>query len=318
VPEDGEPGANPAQSSIRRTQATPYSTSSLPSRNGGMTSWLRALFGLKSEDTNLKAALQEVLDEHSNGLTELAPEERRILTNILDFGEVVVNDIMVPQSKIVAIEADASLDDVRSLMIEDRHTRVPVYEDTIDQVRGFIHVKDLVPLLGGENKGFHVEQIMRSILFVPPSMKIADLLLKMRKAGIHIAIVVDEYGGTIGLVTLEDIFEEIVGDVQDEHDETPVEMHLHWDTKGTIILDATTLLERIESDLGLTVIAEDEEVDYDTIGGFVMNYLGRVPTRGETINHPVIGDFEIVDADARRIKKIRLNRPALVDQAVAG
>ena len=298
---DGEAGGSRPES----TELQP-----ITHKPAGLGLWLRSLLGMKAEDHSLKAALHEVLEEHAGDLSDMDAEERRILTNLLNFNEVEVSDIMVPQSEICAIEIDATLDEVRDYMIEDRHTRVPVFADTIDQVKGFVHVKDLIPLLSNPPQNFRVEDILRKTLFVPPSMKVADLLVKMRKAGVHIAMVVDEYGGTRGLVTLEDLFEEIVGEIQDEHDEEEdIAVALQWDEQRCITLEAATRIEQIEQDLGLSLTDPDDEEAYESLGGFVFATLGRVPSKGETLTLPDGLEIEVVDADARRIKTIRLAQP---------
>ena len=210
----------------------------------------------------------------------------------------------------MAIELNSSLQNIRDLAVDSGHTRVPVYEDSLDSIKGFIHVKDLLPLLGNGTEGFHVNQIMRQVVFVPENMKISDLLLKMRLSGVHLAIVVDEYGGTNGLVTLEDLFEEIVGDIQDEHDDPEEVAELKWSSNGTVIVDAKTRIDELEEALDIDFIPDELEdgEDYDTLGGLIFSQLGHVPSKGETFQHDSGIEMEVLEANDRRIKTVRLTR----------
>lgn len=266
--------------------------------------------GLKDKDATLKEALQEVLEEHAEEVTTMPEEERQILSNVMEMGDKEVDDIMIPQSDMVAVELTTPLKELRDLVVDCGHTRIPVYEDSLDSIKGFVHVKDLLPLLGNGTEGFHISQIMREVVFVPEAMKVSDLLLKMRVSGVHLAIVVDEYGGTNGLVTLEDLFEEIVGDIQDEHDEPEAEANLRWNRKATVIVDAKTRIDELEEALNVDFQPDDEEEDYDTLGGLIFSHLGRVPEQGETTQHPSGIEMEVLEADDRRIKTVRLKRLA--------
>lgn len=301
VPEDGDPRSHNAD------LAPQLNTSQ--NKKPAITLWCRLLsfFGLKDCEATYKDALQEVLEEHAEELVN-SPEEGKMISNLLDFGEIEVEDIMTPQTDIIAVELGSNLQQIREVMVKEQHTRIPVYEQTIDKVRGFIHVKDLVPLLGNGNHDFTINKILREILFIPVSMKLTDLLLKMRVAGVHMAIVVDEYGGTKGLVTLEDLFEEIVGEIQDEHDEELKPTKLEWDSRNSITVDAKMRIDELSEQLGIAFSDEDEEEDFDSLGGLIVAQLGRVPTKGESIQHASGVRMEIVDADARRIRKVRLLR----------
>lgn len=270
-----------------------------------MRSWLRSV--LREKDTSLKEVLEEVIEEHEEQAEErLAPEEKIMLHNVLSFSDIKVSDIMTPRADIAAVSSDISWHDLKKHIIEMRHTRVPVYEGTLDQVLGFIHVKDLLSLLSQEEQ-FDIHQFLRPLLFVPPSMRIIDLLIRMRHAGSHMAIVVDEYGGTDGLVTMEDLFEEIVGDIQDEHDEDEgSEYRITRINEATFDVSARIPIERLEKQLGLNLITEEKEGEFDTLGGLIFFQLGRVPSKGETVQHPTGIHFEIVEADPRRIHKVRI------------
>ena len=269
--------------------------------------WLRQALNPRS-DASLKEALEEVIEEHNNGEAEdrLEPEERVMLHNVLSFGDTKVSDIMVPRTDIVAISCEIMLADLKRHLIEQQHTRMPVYEGTLDHLLGFIHIKDVLPMLAGD-AAFDPQAIMRKLLFVPPSMKIIDLLVHMRHAGSHMAIVVDEYGGTDGLVTMEDLVEEIVGDIHDEHDE-PEESEDTITRVGDDVyeVNARIRIEKLEQELGLNLVTEEKENEFETLGGLIFFQLGKVPIKGEVVVHVSGARFEIVDADPRRIKRVRI------------
>ena len=269
-----------------------------------ITGWFKNNFRTRNGDNSLKEALEEVLEEHDDEASLLAPEEKNMIRNMLSFGELDVRDIMTPRTDIMAIEHTVTLQELIAHVAEQGHTRIPVYEGTLDSIKGFIHVKDLIPMLTGSRE-FSLPSVMREILFVPPSMKIVDLLLRMRLSGVHMAIVVDEYGGTDGLVTLEDLFEEIVGDIQDEHDEEEAATPIARIGDHTYDADARIRMNDVEALLGLNL--QSEEDDFDTLGGLLFAHLGRVPAKGEKIAHSCGVTFEILDADPRRIRKIRLH-----------
>ncbi len=273
--------------------------------------WLRAnmLFGKK--DNSIREALVEVLEESQQASVEQLPhEEKKILRNVLEFGGMTVRDVMIPRTDIQAVEYHSSLDELTRHIVEQRHTRIPVYEETLDHIKGFIHIKDLFPVLKG-NAIFDVSLMIRDILFVPPSMKILDLLVKMRLSRVHIAIVVDEMGGTDGLVTMENLFEEIVGEIEDEHDEQNVTSHLIWSPQRTCDVDARTEVVKIEKELGIYLYSKEDgnPDDFDTIGGLIFFHAGRIPAKGEKIDYQGGIQFEILDGDARRIKRLRIIAP---------
>ncbi len=268
--------------------------------------WLRHALGTR-HDGSLKEALEEIIDEHDGDASDrLEPEERVMLHNVLSFGETKVSEIMIPRTDISAVGADISLTELKAHILEQQHTRIPVYDETLDQVLGFLHVKDLLPMFGGEQE-FNIRTVLREVLFVPPSMRIIDLLVKMRHAGSHLAIVVDEYGGTDGLVTMEDLFEEIVGDIQDEHDEDEEqEDKITSIAEGIFEVNARIRIEKLEKELGLNLVTEENDDEFDTLGGLIFFQLGRVPVKGEIIPHVSGLRFHIIEADPRRIKKVRI------------
>ena len=270
-----------------------------------LRTWLRN--ALRHKDSSLKEVLEEAIEEHQEqGDERLAPEERLMLHNVLGFGDIKVNEIMTPRADIAAVASDISWPELKKHIVEMAHTRIPVYEDTLDHVLGFIHVKDLLSLLSQET-AFDIKSMLRPLLFVPPSMRIIDLLIRMRHAGSHMAMVVDEYGGMDGLVTMEDLFEEIVGDIQDEHDgDEEKEFHIDRINDTTFDVSARIPVERLERLLGLRLTDEEEEAEFDTLGGLIFCRLGHVPHKGEIVQYSPAIRFEILEVDPRRIRKVRI------------
>lgn len=266
---------------------------------------IRQIFGLR-HDGSLKEALEEVIEEHEGQAQEkLEPEEKVMLHNVLSFSDKKVSEIMVPRTDIAAVPVDISLPTLKTHLLEQRHTRIPVYKGTLDKVLGFIHVKDLLPMLS-EDRSYDLQAMLRNVLFVPPSMRIIDLLVNMRHVGSHMAVVVDEYGGTDGLVTMEDLFEEIVGEIQDEHDEDEESDHIIRIGNKVFEVSARIRIDRLERELGLSLITEEKVGEFETLGGLIFFQLGRVPDKGEIVPHVSGVDFEISDADARRIRRVRI------------
>ncbi len=265
--------------------------------------WIRALLG-RGSDRSPRQALQQLIAEEPEGPEALAPAERDMMANLLRFGEMRVGDVMVPRADIVAVDRTMTLDGIVKQMIEAGHSRVPVYRDSLDDIVGVIHVRDLLPFWGTE-AGFDVERVCRRATFVPPSMRVVDLLLQMRTTHVHMALVVDEYGGTDGLITIEDLVEQIVGEIQDEHDVETAPLFV--DRPGGVIeADARTPIAALESRLGFGLLAPGEDEDIDTLSGLVSSLAGRVPVRGELIVHGSGIEFEVVDADPRRVKRLRI------------
>jgi magnesium and cobalt transporter len=267
--------------------------------------WMK-LFRRRNPDS-LREAIDELIEEHVDDDAPIQESERSLLSNILHLRDVTAHDVMVPRVDIVAVEATISADALRKIFVEQGHSRLPVYRDTLDNVIGMVHVKDLLAALSAENP-VPLSRMVRRLLFVSPSMRVLDLLLEMRLKRIHMALVVDEYGGIDGLVTIEDLVEEIVGEIDDEHDQQDEpDMVVRQD--GVIEADARTSIEEFEEQVG-KVLTEEEREDIDTLGGLVFFIAGRVPSRGEVIHHPAGFEFEVVDADPRRIKRLRVRRQA--------
>jgi CBS domain containing-hemolysin-like protein len=240
----------------------------------------------------------------TEGGIPIAPQERVLLGNILKIHDRTAADIMVPRVDVIAIEADAPFGDLVKYLIEHGHSRVPVYRETLDDVIGYVHVKDVLGPVA-DRRPAKLARLLRKVLFVAPSLPILDLLVQMRQARTHLAMVVDEFGGIDGLVTIEDVIEEIVGEIEDEHDidEGP---SLIERPDGSVIADARLPIELLEEQYGTRLRSTDELEDVDSLGGLVFALAGRVPKRGELIKHPGGIDFEVLDADPHRIKRLRV------------
>ncbi len=225
------------------------------------------------------------------------------------FEDKRVVDVMVPRADIQAVEVAMPFDELVQFFGNVQHSRVPVFRETLDDLIGFVHIKDVVAELAKADPPQRnaLERLNREVLYVPPSMKLADLLLKMQSTRIHLAIVVDEYGGTDGLVTLENLVEEIVGNIEDEHDED--ELLFVRRTQRVWDADARTYVEDFARATGINLILDDMEADIDTLGGVAFALAGKVPARGEMLRHPLGVEIEILDADARRLRRLRLHLP---------
>ena len=270
---------------------------------------------LRGEDASsaaIRESLEEVIEESERKEPGLSQQERIMLANLLAFGELKVSDVMVPRAQIMAVSEDMAMDELVALFRDAKHSRLPVYGESLDAPTGLVHVKDVLSLLepqgddGYRFKPADIASIMRPVLFVPPSMRAVDLLLKMQASHTHLALVIDEYGGTDGLVSIEDIIEEIVGDIADEHDEEAPA--LKRDGNG-ITADARLGLEDFKTETGIDLSIPEMGEDVNSLGGLVAWLLGRVPQRGEIVAHPSGHEFEVLEADPRRIKRLRV-RPA--------
>ncbi len=270
-----------------------------------LRNWLGGGGNRREGEPTLREILEELIDKYPEETVPVTAHERAMLLNLLNFGELRVDDVMVPRADVVAVELSTPVGEVVSVVREAGHSRLPVFRGTLDDIAGMVHVRDLLRLWGS-NDPSALDEVVRRVLFVPPSMRVRDLLLQMRAARIHMAMVVDEYGGTDGLVTIEDLVEEIVGEIHDEHDseEPPL---LVEGRRGVIEADARVPIEDLESRVGYSLLPEEHEEHIDTLGGLVISLAGRVPSRGELISHPTGVQFEIVDADPRRIKHIRIH-----------
>ncbi|WP_069436739.1 hemolysin family protein [Methyloceanibacter methanicus] len=278
-------------------------------------------FGL-SDEPDLRTLIESALLTSKSDA--LDPQERSMMRRILRFGTLTVEDVMVPRADIVAVDDSVSIEDLLRVFRKSEHSRVPVYRETLDDPRGMIHIRDLMSWIteeanGGDESGIDLGKvdlarsagsiaIARELIYVPPSMSVLDLLLKMQTAQLHLALVVDEYGGTDGLVSIEDLVEEIVGDIADEHDVEDEPM-LEKDSVLGLVADARLPIEELEDYLGVDLVTEEQEEDIDTLGGVVYALAGRIPARGELVGHPSGIEFEVLDADPRRIKRLRIHLP---------
>jgi CBS domain containing-hemolysin-like protein len=265
----------------------------------------------------MRESLEEVIEESERESPALSAQERVMLGNLLRFGELKVSDVMAPRAEIVAVDESIGLAELLKLFREVQHSRLPMFRETLDDPTGLIHVKDVMGLLSPEADGAYcvspnakITALRRPILFAPPSMRALDLLLKMQATHTHLALVIDEYGGTDGLVSIEDIIEEIVGDISDEHDEITAPLKPE---DGSYIADARMDLDDFRAETGHDFLAqagEDEaEPDIDSLGGLVVSLLGRVPQRGEIVAHPDGSEFQVLEADPRRIRRLRIKLP---------
>lgn len=264
----------------------------------------RLLPGRRSEDP-VREAIEELMDDRNESETSIDAHERLLLGNILHLRDVTAYDIMIPRADIAALEAETPLREVADLVARCGHSRLPVYRETLDDVIGMVHIKDVLPVIA-KGRDIGLKHLTRRVLFVSPAIRVLDLLLDMRLKRTHMALVVDEYGGIDGLVTIEDLVEQIVGEIEDEHDDdSEPEMVLEKDT-NTLTADARVALEDFEERFG-TCFSEEDKEDTDTLGGLVFRLTGRVPLRGELITHDSGIEFEVLDADPRRIRRLRLH-----------
>ena len=249
--------------------------------------------------------LSNLIKTSDNSSRELTPEEKDMLNNVIGFGESRVEDCMVPRADIVGLEININIKEILKTFSDSNHSRIPIYKETLDNPIGMLHMKDLIGIFSDDNiNEIDIEKFLREILFVPPSMKSRDLLVSMQSSRIHMALVIDEYGGTDGLVTIEDLIEEIIGEIEDELFEEDLDRIKIYD--NYIDTSARTSIEEINDIIGDSLYTEDTDEEINTIGGLVFILAGRVPQRGELIDHPLGFEIEITDADSRRIKTVRL------------
>ena len=287
-----------------------------PSANGGtrpeswwqaQLSWLRRRFG----ESKIRETIGELIEEDRQ--EELAPEERTMISNILNVGNKTVADVMVPRADVQAIDLTTPYEELLPFVSEKPHSRYPVYHKTLDRIVGVLHVKSLLAhiAMNGQGGGFSLHALLHPPLFCAPSVRVFDLLVKMQQTRRQIAFVVDEYGGIDGMATLEDVVEEIVGEIHDEHDKDwePIG---YRDAEGNIVADARLTLERFEERFGKKLACTEE---VDTLGGLVVALAGRVPNRGEAIRDPRSRiEFRIIESSARRIARLKLIELALDDE----
>jgi len=277
---------------------------------------LRGLFSKREE--SLRDRVEELIEAPDalarDGRT-LDPHERSLLSNVLKLRGATAYDVMLPRADIIALPADLTLDQAVAAIQREGHSRYPVYQNQLDDVLGMVHIKDIIAAVGRQAP-FSLRGILRKPLLVVPSVPVLDLLLRMREARMHMALVVDEYGGIDGLITIEDLVETIVGDIADEHDEVDTPQ-ITERGEGVLELDARTEIETFETRMGAVLTDDERHADIDTVGGLVLTMAGRVPARGEIFTHSSGLEFRVLDADARRIRRLRVRRPVEGGKAAA-
>jgi CBS domain containing-hemolysin-like protein len=342
----GDKPDQPQPSGALPAITTPSSAADDPRQT---TSWLTALWlklGLQGAPT-LRDTIEGALRHETTTTSAFTAEERQMMLRMLRFGALRVVDIMVPRADIIALEESEPLSELLATFAAGGISRIPMFNETLDDPRGMVHIKDVLAWLieeGGVKLGAPksngeasadpagepapattvgntkldlasidlsrpttVAKIRRPVLYVPPSMPAMNLLIRMQSTRIHMALVVDEYGGTDGLVTIEDLVEQVVGDIEDEHDEAEA-APITRDANGVMTALARTPVADLENMLGRRIVTEEEAEEVDTLGGLVFAILGRVPVRGEIVRHAHSGmEFEVLDADPRRVKKLRID-----------
>jgi CBS domain containing-hemolysin-like protein len=311
---------------------SPIAENDVPAEEARQTdeeaSWferLLATFGL-GEEPDLRELIEDALARSKS--ETLSAQERSMLRRILRFGTLTVEDVMVPRADIIAVDDNVTIDELMRVFRQAEHSRLPLYHETLDDPRGMIHIRDLMSWItsqaetGGEGgldlgkvdlkRTVGTMNITRELLYVPGSMSVLDLLLKMQTTRLHLALVVDEYGGTDGLVSIENLVEEVVGEIADEHD-VENEPLIRSDPRLGLIADARMPIEDLEKQLGIQLVSGEQEEDIDTLGGLVFSIAGRIPARGELVRHPSGIEFEVLEADPRRIKRLRIPVPAAPD-----
>ena len=275
---------------------------------GGVFSRITNMIRGGRRDTHVKESIEDILEEE-DASEALSPKERAMLRNLLKFGGLTVADLMTRRADIVAVDVTSGFDAVMAVFADAQHSRLPLYRETLDEPLGMIHLKDMVTAMvdPAARAAFDLMAIKRPMQFVTPSMPALDLLLKMQASRSHIALVIDEYGGTDGLVSIEDLVEQIVGEIDDEHD-TDEDPDLVLRPDGGFDADARLAIEDLEAAAGVQLNIDGEPADMDTLGGLITTLAGRVPQTGEIVRHPSGLAFEIADADPRRVKRVRITR----------
>ena len=300
-----QPGSGGPASAGEPPPSAPPLAADIPTNGGLLRAFLRRL---RRRDKNeaVREAIEELIEETPESDTPISDDQRELLANILKLRDKTVRDVMVPRVDIVAIAADTPLDAVVRLIQTEAHSRYPVYREALDDVIGMIHIKDVLAYWGTSKK-FNLRDILRRVVFVAPTLPVLDMLLDMRRSRTHMALVVDEFGGTDGLLTIEDLVEEIVGEIEDEHDVAQAPT-LARRVDGTIDVNGRTTIELLEQEIG-RVLSDDERREIDTVGGLIFSLLGRIPERGEVVRHPSGVEFEVLDVDPRRIRRLRVRPP---------
>ena len=273
----------------------------------------------RRNDHGVRESIAELVQEAADAgdtdgeVPELDRQERALIANVLRLRGATADDVMIPRADIIAMPVDLTWDQAVELIRREGHSRMPVYREQLDDIVGMVHIKDVFAW-DGKPDAFRMETILRKPLMVAPQIPVLDLLLQMRVARVHLALVVDEYGGIDGLLTIEDLVETIVGDIADEHDEHDTPMVTER-ADGTLDVDARMKVEDFEARVGAMLTEEERDADIDTVGGLVFTLAGRVPARGEVISHVSGAEFRVLDSDARRIRRLRAKLPAVAAES---
>ncbi len=299
--EDGSSEAARGAQHQKTDHETGHETGADHGQKKGLFTWLTDAFGGGDSDTPDEEPQDSDDKIYGNGLALGLSNLRRMR----------VEDVATPKAEIVAVPQDIRKDALVGVFRESGMTRLPVYKGTLDSPTGMVHLKDFALSYGfnGEGGRFSLRKMLRPLLYAPPSMPIGVLLQKMQSQRMHMALVIDEYGGVDGLVTIEDLIEQVVGEIEDEHD-TEEDRFFTVEKSGSFLALAKTPIDEFQSETGLDLLEAEEEEEIDTLGGLVFMLAGRVPARGEVIPHPNGVEFEVVDADPRRIKRLRVRVPA--------
>ena len=262
-----------------------------------------------AEEEKVIETIEEIMDEREERGDDVLvdSEELLLLRNLFKLRDIRAGQVMIPRVDIVAISASATLSDLRDIVIRDKFTRLPVYDKSLDNIVGLVHVKDLLCQLFEHGRDTTVQEVMtHNVLFVPTSMRVLDLLREMQNKFTQIAIVIDEYGGTAGLITLEDLLEEIVGEIEDEHDALDTPPEITPLKQGAWAVDARISLDELEKTIGPFIANEDRDAQIDTLGGLVFHLAGRLPKRNEVIHHQSGTKFQVTRVDSRCIRKVKV------------
>lgn len=309
LPENNEePSSTSAPDSAGAADRPEAKTSPSAPAGGGLLDRMKSLFGngngRGSDHEALREAIEEYIDEPPHPETDaVSAHERVLLSNILHLRDVRVYDVMVPRADIAAIEIETGREDLLDFLAERQFSRFPVYRGTLDDVLGTVHIKDVITAIA-QGRKIRLKDLLADIPVISPSLPILDLLLEMRKTRRHIALIVDEYGGIDGLVTMGDVMEAIIGEIDDEHDRETAPQIVE-EADGSILADARLDIEEFEQRFG-AILSEEEREESDTLGGLVFAMAGRVPARGEVLAHATGMIFEVLEADPRRISRLRI------------
>ena len=275
----------------------------------GWTGLIKGLNPFRSRESSLKDRIADAIED-ADKHDEMLPVEREMLRRLLQFGDRTAGDVAVPRTDIIAVPKTISFADLVQAFAEAGHSRLPVFGDSLDEIVGMVHVKDVFAILAGTRKPpATIAKLIRQPLYVPASRGVLDLLADMRAKRMHLAIVIDEYSGTEGLITIEDLVEEIVGEIEDEHDDAPVALLVALDD-GVWDADARASLEDVAREIDAQLGDVDEDVD--TLGGLAFVLAGHVPEAGEMLAHPSGWTLEIIDGDTKRVTRLRLH-PARIE-----